>query len=207
MTIWDDIADERRGLADELERLTAEQWAASSLCEGWTVKATAAHLTTVFHTSMPMFFLKIAASGSFDKASRKMALREARDRSTSDIIGELRANAEHRFTPPGFGPEAPLSDVVMHGQDIRRPLGLDREIPEHRATTILELLMSKKGAFARPKGGIDGLRFEATDIAWSSGSGSTVSGPAEALLMSIGGRRVALDDLSGDGLDAFRARF
>ena len=37
MTIWDDIADERRGLADELDGLTDAQWAADTLCEGWTV--------------------------------------------------------------------------------------------------------------------------------------------------------------------------
>ena len=204
MTIWEDIADERRGMTNDLEGLTDEQWAENSLCEDWTVKATAAHLITIFHTSMPKFLLKVAASGGFNKASRKMALSEAANRSTSDIVEELRANAEHRFTPPGLGPEAPLSDIVMHGQDIRRPLGIKREVPEHRASTILDLLVSKKGKFARPRGGLEGLRFEATDIEWSSGSGPTVSGPSEALLMSIGGRGAALD---GDGLDTFRARF
>ncbi len=207
MTIWDDIADERRGLADELDGLTDEQWAADTLCEGWTVKETAAHLTTIFHISTPKFLLKMAASGGFNKANRKIALSEAADRSTSDIVEELRANAEDRFTPPGLGPEAPLADIVMHGQDIRRPLGVEREIPEQIATAILDLLVSKKGKFARPQGGLEGLSFEATDIDWSSGSGPSVTGPSEALLMSIGGRGAPLDDLEGDGLDTFRTRF
>jgi len=39
------IASERTGLADELERLTPEQWATPSLCTGWTVRDVAAHLT------------------------------------------------------------------------------------------------------------------------------------------------------------------
>ena len=106
-----------------------------------------------------------------------------------------------------MGPEAPLADIVMHGQDIRRPLGIKREIPEHITRTILDLLVTKKGKFAWPKGGLDGLRFDATDMAWTSGTGPTVSGHSEALLMSIGGRGAALDDLEGEGLDTFRARF
>lgn len=207
MTIWDDIADERRGLADELEDLTDEQWAQNRLCEGWTVKETAAHVTMTFHFSMPKFMLKAATSGGFSGASFKIAQSEASARSTSDIVEELRSNAEHRFTPPGLGPEAPLADIVMHGQDILRPLGIKREIPQHVARPILDLLASKKGKFARPKGGLDGLRFDATDIEWTSGTGPTVSGHSEALLMSMGGRTAALDDLEGDGLEAFRSRF
>jgi uncharacterized damage-inducible protein DinB len=63
MTIWDDVATERQELADDLETLTDDQWAQSSLCEAWTIKATAAHLTTIFHTSMPKFMIKTVMSG------------------------------------------------------------------------------------------------------------------------------------------------
>ena len=136
-----------------------------------------------------------------------MALGESAKRSTTDIIEELRANAEQRFTPPGMGPEAPLGDIIIHGQDIRRPLGLEREIPESRATAVLDMMANKKGKFARPSGAIADLRFEATDAEWSSGTGPTVSGPAEALIMSMSGRAAALDDLGGDGLSEFRSRF
>ena len=207
MTIWDDVARERRELADVLEGLTEAQLSEPSLCDGWTVKDTAAHLTTTFHTSMPKFVVQIVMSGGFNKATRKAAIREASSRSIADITEELRANAEHRFTPPGLGPEAPLTDIVMHGQDIRRPLDIDREIPEEEARIILDLLVSKKGKFAWPSGGVGGLRFEATDMDWSSGSGPVVSGQAEALLMAIGGRAAAVEDLSGDGVAEFRARF
>lgn len=207
MTIWDDIAAERQGMADELEGLTDDQWAQSSLCEGWTVKDAAAHLTTIFHTSMPKFMLKAVMAGGFNNASRKLALSEAAQRSTADIVEELRANTGHRFTPPGIGPEAPLGDIVIHGQDIRRPLGIQRSVEEGIATPILDMMVSKKGKFARPSGGIAGLRFEATDIGWSSGEGPTVSGPAEAVIMALGGRGAALDDLDGEGLSEFRSRF
>jgi uncharacterized protein (TIGR03083 family) len=207
MTIWDDIAGERRQLADVLEGLTETQLSEPSLCDGWTIKDTAAHLTTTFHTSMPKFMVQMLMSGGFNNANRKAAIREASHRSISDIVEELRANAEHRFTPPGMGPEAPLADIVMHGQDIRRPLAIERDIPEGEARVILDLLVSKKGKFAWPRGGVSGLRFEATDMEWSSGSGPVVSGTAEALLMAIGGRAVAVEDLTGDGVEELRARF
>jgi uncharacterized protein (TIGR03083 family) len=207
MTIWDDIAGERRQLADVLEGLTEVQLSEPSLCDGWTIKDTAAHLTTTFHTSMPKFMVQMLMSGGFNNANRKAAIREASHRSISDIVEELRANAEHRFTPPGMGAEAPLADIVMHGQDIRRPLAIERDIPEGEARVILDLLVSKKGKFAWPRGGVGGLRFEATDMEWSSGSGPLVSGDAEALLMAIGGRVVAVEDLTGDGVGELRARF
>ena len=207
MTIWDDIAGERRQLADVLEGLTEVQLSEPSLCDGWTIKDTAAHLTTTFHTSMPKFMVQMLMSGGFNNANRKAAIREASHRSISDIVEELRANAEHRFTPPGMGAEAPLTDIVMHGQDIRRPLAIERDVPEGEARVVLDLLASKKGKFAWPRGGVGGLRFEATDMEWSSGSGPLVSGDAEALLMAIGGRAVAVEDLTGDGVEEFRARF
>jgi uncharacterized protein (TIGR03083 family) len=207
MTIWDDVARERQELADELAGLTEAQFSEPSLCEGWTVKATAAHLTTIFHTSMPKFMFKVVTSGGFNNANRKAAIVEASSRSTSDIVEELRANAGHHFTPPGMGAEAPLADIVIHGQDIRRPLGLQRQVPGDEARVILDLLVSKQGKFARPHGGLDGLRFEATDIDWSSGSGPVVTGGAEALLMAVGGRVIAVEDLAGDGIEEFRTRF
>lgn len=207
MTIWDDVASERRQLADVLEGLTEAQLSEPSLCDGWTIKETAAHLTTIFHTSMPKFVLQILMSGGFSNATRKAAISEASRRSISDIVEELRANAEHRFTPPGMGAEAPLTDIVVHGQDIRRPLGIDRDIPEDEARVILDLLASKKGKFTWPRGGISELQFEATDMDWVSGAGPVVSGRAEALLMAMAGRAVAVDDLTGDGVAEFRTRF
>lgn len=46
---------------------------------------------------------------------------------------------------------------------------------------------------------IAGLKLTATDMDWSHGNGPEVKGPAEALVMMMAGRLVALDDLSGEG--------
>ena len=44
-----------------------------------------------------------------------------------------------------------------------------------------------------------GLRFEATDLDWSTGDGPVVSGAGEAIMLAVTGRRVALPDLTGPG--------
>ena len=43
--VWGAIDDQRTRTADLLEQLTAEQWDHPSLCQGWTVRHVAAHLT------------------------------------------------------------------------------------------------------------------------------------------------------------------
>ena len=53
---------------------------------------------------------------------------------------------------------------------------------------------------------IAGLKLTATDMDWSHGNGPEVTGPAEALVMMMAGRSVALDDLSGEGKAAFVTR-
>jgi len=46
---------------------------------------------------------------------------------------------------------------------------------------------------------IRGLRLVATDLGFSAGRGPPVRGPAEALLMTIAGRRGVVSELSGPG--------
>ncbi len=66
--------------------------------------------------------------------------------------------------------------------------------------------MVRTGSVLGNKDRIAGLRLVATDTDWSHGEGPEVRGPAEALLMATCGRRVALDDLQGPGLDTLRSR-
>jgi hypothetical protein len=46
---------------------------------------------------------------------------------------------------------------------------------------------------------IAGLTLRATDVDWSYGHGPEVTGPTEALIMTMAGRLIALDDLAGEG--------
>lgn len=201
------IADERRQLADLFEGLDADQWRTQSLCGAWRVHDIAAHLLMPLITPSSKFLLAMARSGgNFDKASRRLTT-DVGKRSNEELVGGLRENATSHFAPPGLGPQAPLTDCVVHGQDARRPLGIGRTIGQERQRLVLDFLTSSKaqrGFVSR--GRLDHLELRATDLDWGSGSGNLVEGPAEALMMAIAGRPVATADLTGSGTEILRQR-
>lgn len=207
MDIWAEIADERRSLADLLSGLTDEQLSTPSLCGDWSVREVFGHLVMPLDVSTAKFLLAmVTCRGNFDRANSRVAREQAR-RPVGDLVALLREKAEARFTPPGSGPEAPLTDLLVHSLDICWPLGLTRVIPEERLVTSLTFLTATPARGFVPKGKRDGLRFEAKDIDWAQGSGSLVSGDAESLLLAITGRATALGRLEGDGASTLRRRW
>lgn len=206
--IFAEIADEREALADTLEELTAEQWQVQSLCEAWTVHDVAAHLLMPLVTPTPKVIAAMVRNlMNWDKANLTLTAGVA-SRSNRELVAGLREHSGSHFKPPGLGPEAPLTDVVVHGQDIRRPLGIARTIPIDRQLAILDYLTSTgaERGFVK-KGLVVDLRLNATDLDWSVGEGDVVEGPAEALMMALGGRSVAQADLAGDGVGVLAERF
>lgn len=128
--IWAALAQERRRLADELETLTDAQWSTPSQCGAWTVEQVALHLITPFEISTPRFvFTMLKHRGRIDDVMVELADRVGHRVARPEIAGKLREHAESRWTPPRLGPGIPLCDVVVHGQDIRRPLGLECPVP------------------------------------------------------------------------------
>lgn len=205
MDLFAEIAAERRTLADQLADLSSEQRASPSLCGVWTVHDVVAHLTMPMRVSVPAMVVQVlAARGSFDRANERVTARLARS-PFPELLRVLREQADARFTPPGSGPEAPLVDVLVHGLDVRWPLGLPTTTPEPRLRVALDHLASSPRGFA-PRGALTGLHLRATDLDWSSGSGDAVSGPADALLLAMTDRPAALDALTGDGVPLLRSR-
>ena len=97
--------------------------------------------------------------------------------------------------------------MVIHHQDMRRPLGMRRVVPEDRVRTALDVILTPRGStnlgsFERGSG----LRLRATDIDWSWGDGPEVLGPAESILMAVAGRRGTPGELSGPGLPILASR-
>jgi uncharacterized protein (TIGR03083 family) len=206
MDTFAEIADERRSLAAQLSGLTAEQQATQSLCSEWSVRDVVAHLVVPLEVNIPKFALAmLACRGNFDRANIRLAREQAR-RPFGEIIEVLRGKADSRFTPPGSGPDAPLTDLLVHGLDIRWPLGLPRDIPPERMQKSLDYVTDAPVGRVVSKGTLEGLRFEANDVDWAHGSGPVVSGSAEALLLALTGRTAALGHLSGDGVSTLRGR-
>lgn len=205
MEHWDTIATERRALADDLEGLTAEQWEQPSLCGDWTVRHLAGHLVVPHVIKLRTFAVEIAkAAGNFDRANSRLAIREGQ-RPTAELVADLRRHAESHFHPPGFGSEAPLTDILVHGYDIRLPLGLPAERPPAPFRHALDLLVSPKARRGFVAKGRPPARLVATDLDWSHGDGDEVSGTAADLALALLRRSVRLDTLSGPGAPALAA--
>jgi len=199
------IAAERRAVADMLDGLSPQQWDTQSLCADWTVRHVAAHLSVVLTRGMGTFLVAaVRAGGNLDRANCIVTAREAA-RPIPGIVGDLRANADSRFTPPTFGSEAPLTEVLLHGEDMRVPLGIADGRPAERWHGALDFLLSPKGRRGFAAKGVPALRYVATDTDWAHGNGAEVRGPAAALALTFSGRPARIGELSGPGLATVRA--
>jgi uncharacterized protein (TIGR03083 family) len=190
--------EERLEFADFLAALTPEQWAAPSLCAGWTVRDVAAHCVSFEGLSGGQLATRFLKGRLQTDRINALAVADLAGSSTDDLIGLLRDNALPHGLGAGFGGRVALTDNMIHQQDIRRPLGHARTIPAERLTAALDFVRYSptiRGALRAR-----GVRLVATDSDWSYGKGPVVQGQGEALLMVMAGRPDALPDLDGPGL-------
>jgi uncharacterized protein (TIGR03083 family) len=199
------VDEERSRLADLLEDLDGTRWATPSLCTGWSVRHVVAHLLMPYRLSVPRFMVKMAAGRfDFDRVADRWATRYPG--SNEELVGALRRTASQRFNVPGAPPAAPLSHLVIHQEDIRRPLGVRHRTDPRSANSTLDQLTSPHARGSLNRGLLDGLAYVSSDTGWRFGDGDEVIGSASALITTITGRHAALDELSGAGADHLRAR-
>ncbi|MEU1825132.1 maleylpyruvate isomerase family mycothiol-dependent enzyme [Streptomyces abikoensis] len=183
------IASERRELADVLDGLTEDQWNAPSLCAGWRVREVAAHMSQGFRYSFGRTALELVRSGGgLHRMTDRLARRDAAALSRREIAQALRDNAHHPWTPPVGGLPAALGHDVVHGLDITVPLGLGRQVPEERLRIVFRTVQPSTLRFFKAK--LEGVELRATDLEWSYGSGRTLTGPAQELLLLAYGREL-----------------
>ncbi len=201
---WQMIHGERRALAETLAGLTPEQWSSPSLCAGWDVKITAGHILAGAEQTWPSFFAGMARNGfrfnhMMDRDARALGALEE-----SEIVERLAARTATTNHPPA-PVVAMLGEAVIHGADIRVPLGLPYRPHDDVVRACLDMYKDATfpvGAKARARG----LHLVATDCAWAAGSGPEVTGPAMSLLLMMTGRPEGLDDLDGAGTTVLRDR-
>jgi uncharacterized protein (TIGR03083 family) len=201
-TLMDMAEAERSDLAAFLGTLTPEQWAAQSLCERWTVKDVVAHVIS-YDTLTTSRLIARLVKGYFVR-SNQIGVAELMPLSPRELLDLLANHLRPRGLTAGFGGMIGLVDGTIHHQDIRRALGQPRTIPNDRLLAVLDAVPPnpRLGAWRL----IRGLRLRATDIDWTHGSGDEVVGTGEALLMSITGRRSAVDELTGPGQATLASR-
>ena len=201
---WTTIHEERRALLGDLESLPDERWSTPSLCEGWTVQDVLGHMVAAAKKSPPKFFAGMIGSGfRFNAMAAKDVARET-EGGPAQTLARFREILDRTTSPPG--PKTTwVGEVVVHGEDIRRPLGIKHTYPTDALTSVADFYKGSN-LLIGAKNRVAGLTLQATDADWSTGSGPSVTGPMLSLVMAMVGRKPALDDLSGDGLATLRER-
>lgn len=203
--LLDRVVVQRHRLLVTLEELGDAEWDHPSLCAGWRVREVVGHLVAILDTSFPRALVGIVLAGGPDRSFDKVARRYGR-RAPAELLAGYRSRAEARFAPPGLGPLAPLTDVLVHTRDIEQPLGLPAALGPEGLRASLDWCASGRARGFLPASRPAGLRFEATDLDWSAGAGPLVRGPGDAILLALNGRRAGLAELSGDGAATLAGR-
>src|ERR687894_510872 len=157
------VAAERHRVADLVADLTDEEWTTPSLCAAWTVRDVLAHLTVTTRLTVPRLVrAAVRARGSFDRMEIDLAAQRAAAYSTDELVAQLHESARSTRRFPGSPPRDPLMDLVVHGQDIARPLGRQHGSPPDVVADCLAYVAANRfmGGPRRLAGG--GLRATGT---------------------------------------------
>lgn len=201
---WRLVHTERAALAADLAGIDDERWRTPSLCAGLSVREVLAHMTAAASLNSVRWMAGvIRCRFDFD---RQVAMRLA------EQLGSSPAETLSRFervitstTAPPLPAMAMLGEVIVHGQDIRRPLGTSRDHPTETVTQAARYY-SRSDQVVVAKSRVGGLRLVATDGPFATGSGPVVSGRTLALVMAMTGRAAYCDELDGDGVAILRER-
>ncbi|WP_322921963.1 maleylpyruvate isomerase family mycothiol-dependent enzyme [Nocardioides renjunii] len=204
------LRSERLALVADLDRLPDEQWRQPSLCAGWRVVDVAAHLawTPVLG---PTAGAAAMARHRFSMNAMIAGLAvEWSSRGREAILAQLRTNAATGARPIGMPLVAALSDAVVHGIDVRRPLGLATSVPPDALGPVADFAMATPWPLHAVIGGsarrrVAGVRLVVPGV-WEHGSGPEVTLSAEAALRLVYGRPVGSDEVSGAGVGVLRGR-
>lgn len=210
-TLTEQVRRQRTGFIDTLEGLHPDQWHTRSLCSEWRVVDVAAHLAWAPVLGAGAGALALVRHGfSMNRTIARSAIGwSARGREA--ILDQLRDNARTGARPIGMPEVAALADAVVHGLDVRRPLGLPGEVPPEALAPLADFTLSTPWPMNAVVGGssrrrVTGVRLVASDADWAYGDGPEVHGTAEALLLLLYGRSPRRDELVGPGTQVLAAR-
>jgi uncharacterized protein (TIGR03083 family) len=205
--MWEEVAD-IGGLLHELDDASFD---APSLCDGWAVRDVLGHMGTGHTTPFPQMVVRLGKYGfNVTKASFEESKLLFDGKSADEIRAFWDSVMIARHPRKGIAKMIPnkagFLDHLVHNQDMRRPTGRPRVIPEARLRRALDLAHSQGNPLFNPKKNVAGLSLRATDVDWSAGDGPLVEGPGEAIVLAAAGRSAALADLTGDGVGVLKER-
>ena len=201
---WPLIRGERVALIADLENVTDAQWATQSLCSAWTVRDVLAHMTTTAKMTPGRFVGRLAGSGFRFNAMNDKGVKEEQGATPAGALAGFKSVLDRTTSPPG-PLDAMVAEIVIHSQDIRRPLGIAHTF-QPEALTLVGNFVTRGNLLLGGKRRSTGLTLIATDVDWSHGSGQEVKGPLASIILALTGRKVGLADLTGDGVATLSGR-
>ncbi|MET7403177.1 maleylpyruvate isomerase family mycothiol-dependent enzyme [Dactylosporangium sp. NPDC005572] len=193
--VWLAIDRQRSAVVELLGALRAEEWEHASLCEGWTVRDVAAHLTLQelrfgqLLASMPAM---VRARFDVERLTGDLARARARELAPDAIVAAIRATIGNRRHNAGVTVRETLIDILVHGQDIAVPLGRELPMaPDAVAEAITRMWTMRWPPPFPATRRLRGHRLEATDADFAIGAGPVIRGPIAALALLCAGREAA----------------
>ncbi|MFY0407762.1 maleylpyruvate isomerase family mycothiol-dependent enzyme [Solicola sp. PLA-1-18] len=205
--VWAVVREERARLVEDLAPIGPEGFGRPSQCPGWDVHDVLAHLVDTALTTRRGFVAQMVRSRfDFDRANARGVARHRRP-TGHETLESMRRVVDLRRTPP-----APLAsrlvEAVVHGEDVRRPLGI---VPRYPVAAVVDALRYQ----VRTSVGLGGAREHVADVRLRAGDvelthgdagADEVAGNALDLLMLVSGRAVADEAVEGAGLATLRRR-
>ncbi len=202
--LWALAHEERAALAEDLSNISAEQWRHHTLCGEWNVEQVLAHLTAAASLNQWQWIGSIFRARFRPDVHNQRALVAHLGKTPGETLDRFRKIIASTTAPSGHTP-AYLGEVVVHAQDIRQPLGITRT-PAVEALTPVAAFFLANNFTVNSRSYVAGLQLKADDGPFTAGTGPLVTGSTLALVMSMAGRPVYLDQLAGPGLPTLRQR-
>ncbi|MCF6385358.1 maleylpyruvate isomerase family mycothiol-dependent enzyme [Mycobacterium sp. MBM] len=201
--LWASVHAERAALVDDLTDHEHLDWTTPSLCAGWDVHDVVVHLAATATLSLPRFAAELVLAGFRPQRIADKHITAGRHRCPRQALEALRSATYATASPP-----QPIItrviEIVVHSEDIRRPLQIIHTYDMTHIAAALRYL-SRDHRFGA-KSLVDGLQLCATDADIAIGYGERVEGPAVSLLLAASGRRSATKDLRGPGRQVLAQR-
>ncbi|MGA3218111.1 MAG: maleylpyruvate isomerase family mycothiol-dependent enzyme [Acidimicrobiales bacterium] len=201
---WKYIHSERSQMVETWAALSADQWATASWCTGWSVQDVAGHIVAAAEQTPANFYKELISAGFKFNVFTERGARRLAAVGPAELVQRLQARTSTTNHPPA-PVMAMLGEIVVHGEDIRRPLGLAHQSPEAALVAVADS-WKNSNLLIGAKRRIAGLRLRATDVDWAHGDGPEVSGPMVSLVLAMTGRKAAHADLAGEGLASLAQR-
>ena len=203
-TLEDCLRSQRLSLIELLEELPVDEWSTPSLCAGWSVQDVAAHLAWAPVTGPGAGLLGSARAGFRVNRFIGDSARRWAARGRAAILAQLRENAASGAKAFGVPAPGALTDALVHGLDIRCPLGARQQVPAADFHHVADWLAGARWPTTVPIGGsvrrrVAGVRLVAEGADWSHGEGPEARGTTDSVLLLLTGRAVGPDELTGPG--------